>query len=275
MPTVPSLPNARRTRRPAVLAVLAAVLLAGCTTTVAGTASPATTASSTPSSAPSSTSAPSTASAPPPGQVTPAPAVGPGTGAEARRIAAVTSLPMTVSPGRTDSCFPSGPFGTASGIDGIYFGDGRMGAELERWGFVAGWGTCARDTAGNGTLVLLTEVSDPASATAAADALNTLSLDLGDEDDEPLDLPALGVTGVLSTGGSDSAGAPTDTVQAWVATGRMLAYTYLDAPGVGSAVSWWSPSCRTRSPWPGTSGPPRRTRWPTCRPTRSAWPGSR
>ncbi|SDN62884.1 hypothetical protein SAMN05660199_00446 [Klenkia soli] len=223
--------SVRRARRPGAVALLAAaVLLAGCTSTVEGTASPAATSGSPTSSSPSTT----TGSAPPAGQVTPAPEVGPGTGAEARRIAGVTSLPVTVTPDRTDSCFPSGPFGTASGIDGIYFGDGRAGQELDRWGFVAGWGNCSQDAANNATLVLLTEMSDPASAASAADALNEISLDFGGGDYEPVDLPALGVSGALSTGGSDSAGAPSDTIQAWVASDRMLAYTYLDAP-TGSA----------------------------------------
>lgn len=219
--------SARCARRPWALAVLAAVLLTGCTSTVEGTASPAATSGSqTSSSSPPA----STSSAPPAGQVTPAPEVGPGTGAEARRMAAVSSLPVTVTPDRTDTCFPSGPFGTASGVDGIYFGDGRAGQELDRWGFVAGWGNCSQDTANNATLVLLSEMSDPDSAAAAADALNEISLEFGSGDYEPVDLPALGVSGALSTGGSDSAGAPSDTIQAWVASGRMLAYTYLDAP---------------------------------------------
>ena len=224
------MPTARRHRRPAATALLAALLLAGCTSTVEGTASPAATSGS---SAPTSTSASSSAPAPT-GQVTPAPEVGPGTGAEARRIAAVTSLPVTVSPERTDSCFPSGPFGTGNSIDGIYFGDGRARQELDRWGLVAGWGNCSQDTANNATLVLLTEVSDPESAVAAADALNEISLDFGGAEYESVDLPELGVSGAIATGGSDSAGAPTDTVQAWVATGRMLAYSYLDGPA-GSA----------------------------------------
>ncbi len=74
--------------------------------------------------------------------------------------------------------------------------------------------------------------------------------------------------------GSDSAGAPTETVQVWVPSGRMLAYAYLDAPSGGGAdlatrqltTSW--PCCRA-------SSPPRRTRCPTCPPTRWAWRRSR
>lgn len=213
------------------VALVAAALLAGCTSTVDGTASPAATSAGPTSS---SSAAPTT-SAPPAGQVTPAPAVGPGTGAEARRIAAVTSLISVTSPERTDSCFPSGPFGSGSSVDGLYFGDGRVGQELDRWGFVAGWGNCAQDTATNGTLVLVSEMSDPDSAGAAAEVLNGISLELGTGDYEPVDLPDLGVTGALSTGGSDSAGAPTETVQVWVPSGRMLAYAYLDAPSGGGA----------------------------------------
>lgn len=218
---------------PALAGVLAAALLAGCTSTVTGTASPAATSAPTSTSASSSGSSGAT-SAPPSGQVTPAPAVGPGTGAEARRIAGVTALAVTTSPERTDSCFPTGPFGSASGVDGIYFGDGRVEQELDRWGFVAGWGTCGQDTAGNSTLVLVAEMSDPASATSAAAALNGISLDLGGADYAPVELPDLGVTGALSTGGSDTAGAPVDTLQVWVPSGRMLAYTYLDAAAGGA-----------------------------------------
>ncbi|SCX47064.1 hypothetical protein SAMN03159343_1930 [Klenkia marina] len=226
--------SARRARPPrtsahargVVGAVAAAVLLAGCTSTVEGTASPART-SGAPD--PSSSSAPSTSAAPT-GDVTPAPQIGPGTGAEARRIAAVTSLPQTVRPDRTGSCFPTGPFGSASGVDALYFGDGRVEQELDRWGFVAGWGTCGQDAANNGTLVLVAEMSDPDSAAAAAEALTAISLDYGSGDQEPVDLPALGASGALRTGGSDSAGSPTDTVDVWVPTGRMLVYTYLDAP---------------------------------------------
>jgi len=213
-----------------VVALGAAALLAGCTSSVEGTASPAPT-SATPTT--SSSAAPTSAA--PTGQVTPAPAVGPGTGAEARRIAGVTALVVTTSPERTDSCFPSGPFGSGSSVDGLYFGDGRVGQELDRWGFVAGWGNCAQDAANNGTLILVSEMSDPDSAVAAAQTLNGISLELGSGDYEPLDLPDLGVTGALSTGGSDSAGAPTETVQVWVPSGRMLAYAYLDAPSGGGA----------------------------------------
>lgn len=213
-----------------MVALGAAALLAGCTSSVEGTASPAPT-SATPTT--SSSAAPTSAA--PTGQVTPAPAVGPGTGAEARRIAGVTALVVTTSPERTDSCFPSGPFGSGSSVDGLYFGDGRVGQELDRWGFVAGWGNCAQDAANNGTLILVSEMSDPDSAVAAAQTLNGISLELGSGDYEPLDLPDLGVTGALSTGGSDSAGAPTETVQVWVPSGRMLAYAYLDAPSGGGA----------------------------------------
>ncbi|SDG06279.1 DUF7373 family lipoprotein [Klenkia brasiliensis] len=213
-----------------MVAATAVALLAGCTSTVQGTASPAPTSATT---SPGST-ATATPSAAPTGQVTPAPAVGPGTGAEARRIAAVTSLIPLISPERTGSCFPSGPFGSASGVDGLYFGDGRVGQELDRWGFVAGWGNCGQDAANNGTLLLVAEMSDPDSAAAAADTLNGISLELESGGYEPVDLPDLGVTGALSTGGSDSAGAPTDTVQVWVPSGRMLAYAYLDAPAGGA-----------------------------------------
>ncbi|MEI4272420.1 hypothetical protein TEK04_11870 [Klenkia sp. LSe6-5] len=206
----------------------AALLAAGCTSTVTGSASPAPT-----TGAPSVSTSPSP-SAGPTGQVTPAPPVGPGTGAEARRIAGVTSLPVAITPDRTGSCFPTGPFGSASGVDGLYFGDGRVEQELDRWGFVVGWGTCGQDAAGNATLVLVSEMSDPDSAAAAAAALTTLALDQGSGDRQPVELPDLGASGSLSAGGSDTAGAPTDTVDVWVPSGRMLVYVYLDAPA-GSA----------------------------------------
>ncbi len=207
-------------------------LLAGCTSTVDGTASAGATSAPGTTGSPSGSSAPTTGSAPT-GQVTPAPEVGPGTGAEARRLAAVSSLIVTTSPERTDSCFPSGPFGSARSVDSLYFGDGRVEQELDRWGFVVGWGNCAQDTAGNGSLVLISEVSDPDSAAAAATAFNEIALGFDYGDQQPVELAALGVTAAQTTGGSDSAGASTDTIQAWVATGRMLAYAYVDAPAGG------------------------------------------
>lgn len=211
----------------ATAAVAAVTLLAGCSSTVEGTASAVPT-----SAPPSDTAAPSTTAAPS-GQVTPAPEVGPGTGAEARRLASVTSLAASTSPDRTDSCFPSGPFGTARSVDSLYFGDGRVEQELDRWGFVAGWGNCAQDAANNGTLTLVAEVSDPDSAVAAATALNEIALDFEAGDHQPVELPGLGVTAAQTTGGSDSAGGSVDTIQAWVPTGRLLAYAYLDAPAGG------------------------------------------
>jgi len=225
-PTAPARPHAL-----AAGVLAGALLLTGCTSTVDGTASPV--AAGTSQAPESSSEAPETSEAPT-GQVTPAPEIGPGTGAEARRIASVSSLISTTSPERTEGCFPSGPFGSASGIDVLYFGDGRVEQELDRWGFVAGWGNCNQDVANNGSLTLAAEMSDPDSAVAAAEALNEIGLDYDLGGTEPVELPDLGVTGALTAGGADSAGNPTDTAQAWVPTGRMLAYAFVDAPAGGA-----------------------------------------
>ncbi len=71
---------------------------------------------------------------------------------------------------------------------------------------------------------------------SAAAALNGICLDLGGADYAPVELPDLGVTGALSTGVGHRR-APVDTLQVWVPSGRMLAYTYLDA-AAGGAPRW-------------------------------------
>ena len=113
-----------RGRRAAVAtaAVAASVLLAGCASTVSGTATALATAPPTAESAGEPT-VPTTPSGPP-ADVTPSPEPGVGTLLESHRIASVTSLVQTTFPARTDTCFPSGPWSDPGALDAAYFGSG-------------------------------------------------------------------------------------------------------------------------------------------------------
>ncbi|MGY1651334.1 DUF7373 family lipoprotein [Geodermatophilus sp. SYSU D01119] len=201
-----------RSRWTAAGAVAAGVLLAGCTSTVSGTATPL-------ASAPPTTSeAPDPAPSEPPVDVTPAPAPTVGTLLESHRIASVTSLVQATFPARTDTCFPSGPWSDAGALDAAYFGSGTAGPILDRWGFVTAWGQCNSDPAdGRATLTMVAELSDPESARRAAAELAADQAAAGYEPAE-----ASGVDGevvLLEDGGED-------VVQAFVPVGRMLAYAY-------------------------------------------------
>ena len=196
----------------AAAAVVAGVALAGCTSTVSGTATPLASAPPTTSEAPDPT--PSQ----PPVDVTPAPAPGVGTLLESHRIASVTSLVQVTFPGRTDTCFPSGPWSDAGALDAAYFGSGTAGPVLDRWGFVTAWGQCNSDPAdGRATLTMVAELSDPESARRAA---AELAADQAAGGYEPAGAPGVdGEVLLLEDGGED-------VVQAFVPVGRMLAYAY-------------------------------------------------
>lgn len=140
------------------------LLLAACTSTVVGSASPA--------EAP----APPPAPAPPAGPAEAGPAVAPppltpGTQVEAIRMAAATSLVTTASPDRTEYCNPSGPFVDAATLEDVAFAPGTAVAALREHGFVAAWAECGRDSADRATPAITMEVSDPQSASNAAVAL--------------------------------------------------------------------------------------------------------
>lgn len=197
-------------RARALAAAAALAVLAGCTSTLDGTASPATTPEPSPS-----TSAPQTTE--PDIDVTPPPARGVGLLLEAHRIASVTALVETSFPDRTETCFPSGPATTADGIEGTYFTQGTAADILERWGFVTAWGQCNQTADGTyGTLTLVMELSDPESAVQAAEELVAAQAINGFEE-----VPTATDGGaLLSEEGSDA------IVQAFVPVGRMVAYVW-------------------------------------------------
>ena len=207
-----------------VAAVAAGVLLAGCTSTVSGTATPLASAPPPTSEPPAEEPTPSE----PPVDVTPAPAPTVGTLLEAHRIASVTSLVQVTFPERTDTCFPSGPWSDAGGLDAAYFGSGTAGPILDRWGFVTAWGQCNSDPGtGRGTLTMVAELSDPESARRAA---GELAEDQATGGYEPAEVPGLDGEVLLQANGDE------DVVQAFVPVGRMLAYAYHTA-GSGQGLA--------------------------------------
>lgn len=205
-----------------VLALAAgAVLLAACAREVPGTARPA-----------EALGPPPVTTAAPPTGVVPPPALGPGTSLEAHRIAGVTSLLQVLFPDRTDNCYPSGPFVDAASLEQALFVPGTAAPVLQRYGFVTSWAQC-NQTLGNqdagavGTVVAVMELSDPASAAAAADELAAAAQDGSQRE------ARLSASGVPALVGPSAAG---ETVQAWATSGRMLAYVFHDGPaGQGEA----------------------------------------
>ena len=192
--------------------VLGAALLGACTSAVPGTARPAQPAGPPPTSA-----QPRGAGV----DVIPAPELGVGTQVEAIRMAAATSLVGVLFPDRTEDCFPSGPFIDARDIEAQYFLEGTAQPILDVYGFVAGWGQCQQNAAGQGTLALTMEVSDPDSAMLAVTELVEAA---SDADQLPTTLPTTGAAGLMSS--VDGA----DTVQAWAAVGRTISYVFHTAP---------------------------------------------
>ncbi len=217
----------RRRAAAATAAVAASVLLAGCTSTVSGTATALATAPPTTEPTTGSAGEPTTPATPtgPAAGVTPPPEPGVGTLLESHRIASVTSLVQVPLPERTETCFPSGPWSDSAALDAAYFGTGTAGPVLDRWGFVTAWGQCNSDPAtGAGTLTMVAELSDPESARRAAAEL------AADQASgyEPAEVPGVDGEVLLQSGGGE------DVVQAFVPVGRMLAYAYhATGPGQG------------------------------------------
>jgi hypothetical protein len=195
--------------------LLLATVLAGCTSTVDGSASPAEDATPTPTP---TTSAPSTTGpSGPPVEITPPPAQGVGLLLEAHRIASVTALVQTSFPDRTETCFPSGPSTSAEGLESVYFTAGSAAPILEDYGFVTAWGQCNQTVDGEfATLTLAMELSDPEAASRAADELVEAQATDG-FDAVPVETDGGAV--LLLEG--DRA-----TVQAFVPVGRMVAYVW-------------------------------------------------
>ncbi|MGY1742336.1 MULTISPECIES: DUF7373 family lipoprotein [unclassified Blastococcus] len=208
-------------RRRSLAAGLLLAALAGCTSTVEGSAAPASTAApSTSSSAPETTEPPE-----PDIDVTPPPAPGVGLLLEAHRIASVTALVQTSFPDRTETCFPSGPATSAAGLEAGYFVADSAAPILERWGFVTAWGQCNQTADGTyATLTLAMELSDPESAAQAAEELVEAQAINGFE---PVDVDVDGGA-LLLQDGSDA------TVQAFVPVGRMVAYVYHEGPAASA-----------------------------------------
>lgn len=204
-------------RRCGVLAIglLAVLLAAACSTTVQGSPS----AAESPG-APTPTIAPNTPAAPPPDIVAP-PADPLARGLEAHRLAGATALISATFPDRAGSCSPYGAFVDPDALETAYFPPGTAASILEKYGFVTAWGLCGQtaDQQFN-TLTLSIELSDPASATAAATELAIAGKQPGDRATTILD----GVPLVLRVEGDQ------DWVQIWAPVGRTIAYTFHIAP---------------------------------------------
>jgi hypothetical protein len=204
-------------RRTAGLAVglLGLILATACTTSVQG--SPA--AAEAPG-APPLTIAPNTPTAPPPNIVEP-PADPSARALEAHRLAAATALVSTTFPDRSDTCNPYGAFVDPATLETAYFPPGTAAPILEKYGFVTAWGLCGQtaDQRFN-TLTLSIELSDPASATAAATELAIA----GKQDGDRATTIQGGVPVVVRPQGDQ------DWVQIWAPVGRMIAYTFHVSP---------------------------------------------
>jgi hypothetical protein len=213
----PAVPTSRWAARAA--ATVATLLLAGCSSTVPGTAS------SAGGPGPTGTSGPTAA---PPIDVTPPPSLGVGRVLESHRVAAVTSLVQATFPDRTASCAPTGPFLTPAEVETSYFAEGTAADVLDRYGFVASWGQCGSAPAGPSTRTLVMELSDPEAARRAARELTVAQSINGFRTAQ---LPGLGVVALLQDQGPD----PTEeSVRVFVPVGRMLAYAFHEAaPGQG------------------------------------------
>jgi len=203
-------------RRPirVLAAGLGLILLTGCTSVVAGQASPA--------------PAEETVSVPPTADPMPAPEVGPGTIVEAHRIAAATVQPQFVFPELDDSCLPTFPVIQAENLEFTVFAEGTATATYTRFGFVAGFSSCRRETDGPGTaIVFVGEMSDEDSAAVAAEELASNFVDVNGSERFELSgfesLPAVMSADVVD--GEDKV-----TVEVLQPVGRMLAYFYYTAP---------------------------------------------
>lgn len=185
----------------AAAAVLVAAALTGCTTVVTGSGR----AAEQPAAAPSST------------DTAPSPPTGPGTQAEAIRMAAGTPLIEDELPQRADGCVPFGPFTDAAELERLAFLPGTVEPTLRRAGFVAAWSQCRQDGDGQGTLAITMTVADAAAAAAAVADLAGVG---GTSPQDAVVLPRSGVTGTLVTAGS------VDTVQAWTSVGSTVGYVF-------------------------------------------------
>lgn len=185
-----------------VAAALGLVLLTACTSTVSGSAAPAD-AGATPTPA-----APGVIPSPEPGTE--------GTTVEAHRLAAVATLIEQLVPNRPFSCYPYGPSDTPEEVESTYFAPGTVAPVLARAGFVVSWTQCQAAGAQDGTVIVLTEVSDPETAQRVLPELVTAT---SDPDQRQVTLPGGQPAGVKVLGDAES-------VQAWAAVGRVVASVF-------------------------------------------------
>lgn len=139
---------------------------------------------------------------------------------EANRLAGATPIIASVFPDRTEYCFPEGAFFNTESIESLYFVEGTAKPILDKYGFAAGWGECEQDADSRGTLALSVELSDPASARAAATELAKAGQDFDERTSTVLD-------GYPVQTSNDE---ENDTVEIWAPVGRTLAYVYHTAP---------------------------------------------
>lgn len=207
-------PGRRAVTTACILAAsLALIVLTGCTAVVPGQANPA--------------PAEESVTVPPTADPTPAPEVGPGNTVEAHRIAAATVQPQFVFPDLDDSCLPTLPVIRAENLEFTIFAEGTASATYTRYGFVAGFSSCRRETDGPRTaIVFVAEMSDEGSAAVAAEELANNFVDVNAA--ERFEFPGFeGLPAVMSAdvvNGEDRV-----TVEVLQPVGRMLAYHYYTA----------------------------------------------
>jgi hypothetical protein len=192
-------------------AALGLALLTACTSTVAGTAAPA--------------DPPATAAAAPGVIPSPEPATE-GTAVEAHRMASVATLIEPLVPNRPFSCYPYGPSDTPDEVESLYFGPDTVAAVLDRAGFVVSWTQCRAASAQDATLIVLSEVSDPATAQRILPELVEAT---SDADQQRVTLSGGRQAGLTALGDRES-------VQAWAAVGRVVASVF-HVTAAGNAVA--------------------------------------
>jgi len=186
------------------------IVLTGCTSVVAGQASPV--------PLDEQTSVPATA------DPMPAPEVGPGTVAEAHRIAGATVQPQFVYPELDNACFPTFPVTRPERVEFTIFVEGTAAVTYTKYGFVAGWVSCRNQLDGpRSAIAFVAEMSDPDSASVAAEELATNFVDVNGAERVEIpgfeNLPAVSTTDVVD--GEDKV-----TLEVLQPVGRMLAYFY-------------------------------------------------
>ncbi|MDQ4038593.1 MAG: hypothetical protein M3313_09660 [Actinomycetota bacterium] len=191
----------------------ALLMLSGCTSVVAGQASPAAVEESV--------------TVPPTADPIPAPEVGPGTIVEAHRIAGATVQPQFVFPDLDDSCLPTQPVIQAEDLEFTIFAEGTASATYARYGFVAGFSSCRHATDGpRSAIAFVAEMSDDSSAFVAAEELATNFVEVSGA--ERFEFPGFeSLPAVMSTDVVD--GEDKVTVEVLQPVGRMLAYHYYTA----------------------------------------------